>query len=108
MAMLSFVSGGAARTVPATQAENRGTLRSSPRVASVALDGVERAKIITEQVNREGVGSAERHPVPAGINVVCDVCQVVLDKLPTHHAHWHHVCVGTLHIVSGVLTASSN
>lgn len=108
MTLLAFASSGPASTAPLTQAENRSALRSSPRVASVTLDGVERAKIITEQVNREGVGSAERHPVPAGINVACDVCQVVLDKLPSHHAHWHHLCAGTLHIVSDVLTASPN
>jgi len=109
MTMAAFVRGGPTRTNNSSQAaENKGTVRSSPRVASKALDGVERAKIITEQVNREGVGSAERHPVPAGINFVCDVCQVVLNNVPVHDAHWVHACTGTLHVLSDVLTATPN
>jgi len=86
----------------------RSRARASPRASAAARNGVERAKIITEQFNRKSVGSASRHPVPAGINFVCDVCQVVLDKMPDNHAHWHHACTGALHVVSDVLTASSN
>lgn len=80
---------------------------SPKRVAHIAQNSVERAKLLVDSVSRESVGSAETNPISAGLNLTCDVGEALLHGLP-NHAHWHHVCAGALHIVSDILTACPN
>ncbi len=80
---------------------------SAKRIATVAQNGLERAKLIADSVSRESVGSAETNPVSAAINLSCGIGETILHAIPTH-AHWPHVCCSALHIVSNILTASAN
>ena len=100
--ILSFPS----RTWRTHDAEASLTPLNARRVATIAQNGLERAKLIADSMSHI-VGSAENNPVSAAINLSCDLGELVLHGIPTH-AHWHLVCCNALHIVSDILTASPN
>ena len=103
----AFVPSFPTQTCNAYTTESSATPISAKRVVHVARNGLERAKLIAHSVSRESVGSAEKNPFSAGLNLTCDLGELVLHGIPTH-AHWHQVCASILHIVSDILTATPN
>lgn len=84
-----------------------GNVPSIPTPTSKVLKSTtHRAVILTEWMNRSSVGSADRCPVMAGVNVACDASEVVL-SVTNHHAHWTSVCAQCLHVLSNILMGTA-
>lgn len=80
---------------------------TGPPVVVVAGKAAEHARLHVERLSRESVGAAFEHPVPARINVLCNVCEAILHSVPANaHEHFCAKCALTLHFVGDVLTAS--
>ena len=102
----TFIPSFPTRTFSTHDAEASLTPLTARRVAIIAHNGLERARLIADSISHS-VGSAENNPVSAAINLSCGIGELVLHGTPTH-AHWQLVCCNALHIVSDILTASPN
>lgn len=81
--------------------------RAAEQGCPVTKKAVAHARLLSDVASRETLGSAFNHPVPAGINCVCDVGQAVLKTIPQHdHEVWYALSIKSLHLISVVLTAS--